>query len=199
MHGLIFRTLEAYVSDRFGPEKWAQAVAGADLPVTRFEAMLQYDPAYLPKLLASAARVLDRPEAVILEDLGTYLVTHQNHASVRRLMRFGGETFCELLLSLDDLPGRTRLAVTGLDLPQVEVQQTTNGMFAIQCRGKPQGFGHVLVGLLRAMADDYGSLAVLEHRGQRDGGEVIEVAVIDAAFADDRGFSLAASAVVETA
>ena len=199
MHGLIFRTLEAFISDTFSPENWTDVVVRANLPVNSFEAMLQYDADYFPQLLSAAGHVLDRPESVILEDIGTYLITHQNHASVRRLMRFGGETFSELLHSLDDLPGRTRMAVSGLDLPQVEVRQPTNGNFTILCRGNPSGFGHVLVGLLRAMADDYGTLALLEHRGQRDGAEVIEVTVVETAFADDRGFSLTEFAIAEDA
>ncbi len=199
MHGLIFRTLEAFVSDVFGADCWARAVGLSDLPVTSFEAMLQYDAGYFPKLLAACAEVLDRPESVILEDLGAYLITHQNHASVRRLMRFGGETFSELLHSLDDLPGRTRLAVSGLDLPQVHVREPTSQSFIIDCRGEPAGFGHALVGLLRAMADDYGTLAVLDHRGIRNGSEVIEVIVVETAFGADRGFSLGGAAMAEGA
>lgn len=191
MHGLIFRTLEAYISDAFNSGHWAKAVAQADLPVTSFEAMLQYDAGYFPKLLAGCADVLERPESVILEDLGAYLITHQNHASVRRLMRFGGDTFSELLHSLGDLPDRTRLAVSGLDLPGILVREPIPQSFTIQCADNPIRFGHVMVGLLRAMADDYGTLALLEHRGLRDGAEIIEVQVVETAFADDRGFSLA--------
>lgn len=191
MHGLIFRTLEAFISETFGPASWERAVALSDIPVTSFEAMMQYDAAYFPKVLAGCAEVLDRPQSVILEDVGAYLITHQNHASVRRLMRFGGTTFSELLHSLDELPGRTRLAVSGLDLPQVQVHEPMPKTFMICCRGNLIGFGHVLVGLLRAMADDYGTLAVLDHLGNRDGAELIEVTVVQAAFADDRGFSLA--------
>lgn len=190
MHGLIFRTLEAFVSDVFGPDHWARAVAQADLPVTSFEAMLQYDAGYFPTLLEACVTVLDRPGSVILEDLGAYLIIHQNHASVRRLMRFGGDTFAELLQSLGDLPDRTRLAVSGLDLPSILVQETIPQSFTIQCAENPMGFGHIMVGLLRAMADDYGTLALLDHRGLRKGGEIIEVQVIETAFADDRGFSL---------
>lgn len=198
MHGLIFRTVEAFVSDSFGPEAWAKAVACSDLEVASFEAMLQYDTAHFPKLLNGCACALNRPQSVILEDIGAYLITHQNHASVRRLMRFGGDTFPELLRSLDDLPGRTRLAVSGLDLPQVQVRETIPHHFMISCRGEPQGFGHVLVGLLRAMADDYGTLAVLDHQGDRNGSEVIDVRVIETSFAEDRGFTLATAAEEET-
>lgn len=198
MHGLIFRTVEAFISDGFGADVWAKAVALAQLDVTSFEAMLQYDAAYFPMLLSGCAQVLDRSEAVILEDVGTYLITQQNHASVRRLMRFGGDTFSELMHALDDLPGRTRLAVSGLDLPQICVREPIPHHFTIQCQGRPVGFGHVLVGLLRAMADDYGTLAVLDHQGIRDGAEIIDVRVVEAFFAEDRGFSLADAGRGET-
>jgi hypothetical protein len=191
MHGLIFRTVEAFVSDCFGPDVWGAAMLHADVPITSFEAMLDYDAALLPKVLNGCATVLERPQACILEDIGTYLVTHQNHASIRRLMRFGGQTFVELLHSLDELPGRTRLAVSGLDLPDISVREHQPHCFTLQCANGPSGFGHVLVGLLRALADDYGALAVLHHVGTRDGIETVAVSVVDAAFAKGRGFSLA--------
>jgi len=199
MHGLIFRTVEAYVSDSFGPDMWARAIALADIEITSFEAMLQYDASYFPRVLDGCAKALERPQAMILEDIGTYLITHQNHASIRRLMRFGGHSFSELLHSLGDLPDRTRLAVSGLILPQIDVREAISQRFIITSFGSPSGFGHVLVGLLRAMADDYGTLAVLDHQGTRDGAETIEVAIVDTAFGKDRGFSLAAGAKVRTA
>lgn len=191
MHGLIFRTIEAFVSDCFGPDLWDKAMVHADLPVTSFEAMLDYDATLLPQVLHGCASVLDRPVANILEDIGAYLITDQNHASIRRLMRFGGQNFIELLHSLDELPGRTRLAVCDLDLPDIRVRDHQAHRFTIECTNGPSEFGHVFVGLLRAMADDYGALAVLEHVGTKDGAEVIEIVVVDTSFADDRGFSLA--------
>ena len=191
MHGLIFRTIEAFVSDNFGPDVWEKALLDADVQITSFEAMLDYDAALLPSVLKGCASVLDRSHTTILEDIGTYLVTDQSHAFIRRLMRFGGQSFVELLLSLDELPGRTRLAVSGLDLPDIKVREHQPHSFTVLCSNGPAEFGHVLVGLLRAMADDYGALAVLEHLGSRDGSEVIEVMVVDTSFAEDRGFSLA--------
>lgn len=191
MHGLIFRTIESFVRDNFGVDRWEHAVEVADLDIGSFEAMLNYDAAYLQRVLKGCSISLDRAPSVILEDIGTYLVTHENHASVRRLMRFGGDTFVELLHSLDDLPGRTRLAITGLDLPTITVKEHTAQRFTILCEGGPEGFGHVLVGLLRAMADDYGALALLDFHGVKSSCEVIEATVVDVSFAEDRGFSLA--------
>jgi hypothetical protein len=191
MHGLIFRTVEAFVSDSFGADLWVEVLAQAESEVASFEAMLRYDDALFPRILTACGQVLDRDVSTVLEDIGTYLITHQRHAFVRRLMRFGGHTYVELLHSMDELPGRTRLAVTGLDLPTMTVQEHQPNHFTIQCSGVQVGFGHVLVGVLRAMADDYGTLAVLNHLGVKDRQEIIEVTVVEAFFAQDRGFSLA--------
>ncbi|OSQ45647.1 heme NO-binding domain-containing protein [Marivita geojedonensis] len=199
MHGLIFRTIQAFVTDSFGSDYWSRVIVRSGVDVPSFEAMLQYEPAHLCALLSACAEELDRSQDVILEDIGAYLITHQKHASIRRLMRFGGDSFPELLHSLDELPGRTRLAVSGLDLPQIRVREPILHQYTIDCVGPPAGFGHVLVGLLRALADDYGTLAVLTHVGRRDEAEVIEVSIVDTGFAEDRGFSLsdAAEATVQ--
>jgi hypothetical protein len=194
MHGLIFRTIEAFVSDSFGFDLWVEALSQAKSEVTSFEAMLQYDDALLPEILTACAQVLDRDVSTVLEDIGTYLITHRRHAFVRRLMRFGGHSYVELLHSMDELSGRARLAVTGLDLPAITVHEHYPHHFTILCSGSKIGFGHALVGVLRAMADDYGTLALLDHIGSKDGQEIIQVTVVAASFAQDRGFSLSRSA-----
>ena len=191
MHGLIFRTIQAFVTDNFGTDKWSAALAVSGIEQPTFETMLHYDENLFPKILDGCAQAVGRPESDILEDIGAYLIHHQDYVSIRRLMRFGGENFPELLHSLIDLPGRTRLAVAGLNLPWIEVREPICGQFTITCSGPPIGFGHVLVGLLRAMADDYGTLAVVDHCGNRNETEVLEVRVVDPGFAMDQGFSLA--------
>ncbi len=47
-----------------------------------------------------------------------------------------------------------------------------------------------MVGILRAMADDYGALVTLDHRGLRQEREEIEITLVEAAFAEGRSFAL---------
>jgi hypothetical protein len=49
-----------------------------------------------------------------------------------------------------------------------------------------------MVGLLRAMADDYGALAVLEHLGDEPGcgEEVVAIHLLESRFAEGRRFDL---------
>jgi hypothetical protein len=127
--------------------------------------------------------------------LGTYLVSHKNVEALRRLLRFGGVTFEEFLHSLDDLPDRARLAVSDLELPKLELREHAPGMYSLNCSSDLQvfgaNFGHVMVGLLRAMADDYGALVLLEHQGGQLGSETISINLLESSFAEGRSFLLA--------
>ncbi len=209
MHGLINKAIQAFLSDAFGAAAWDRisrhAGLAQDLGCEGFEAMQTYDPHLTEAILDSASALLDRPRASLLEDLGTYLVSNPRVAALRRLLRFGGVSFTDFLHSLDDLPGRTRLAVPELLLPELLTEETAPGRFNLTILSCPPGFGHVMLGVLRALADDYGALTVAEHRGatpasgagrtdRRNPGlvdESIEIEVHDPAFHDGRQFDLA--------
>lgn len=196
MHGLINRAIELFLRDTYGQEAWDEIARRADLAPPEFEAMLDYPDALTGDVLAQAAQLLDKAEAEILEDIGTYLVSHPTAEALRRLLRFSGADFTDFLHSLDDLPARARLAVPQLELPPVALVDHGRQMFSVTVgkRGTAGfAFGHVLLGLLRAMADDYGALVLLEHKGCRDGVETIDVQLLEAAFATGRSFVLGAA------
>ena len=168
MHGLINKALQSFISDSFGPLAW-RAVAQRSgvlqlLGNDGFEAMQIYDDQLTEAMLASAEVVLRRPRDSLLEDLGTYLVSHTRMDPLRRLLRFGGVSFTDFLHSLEDLQGRSHLAVPQLALPDLSIRETGPHRFCLACGPGLPGFGHVMLGILRALADDYGALAVLEHR-----------------------------------
>ena len=192
MHGLMNRAVQCFVSDTYGAEKWIDVAREADLDFIEFEAMLTYDPALLNRTLNATAKVLDRPRIEVMEDIGTYLVSNPNVESLRRLLRFAGNSFVEFLLSLDDLPDRARLAVPDLHLPHIELHEHTESHFSLICQATIEGFGHVMMGLLRAMADDYGALVMLEHKGAGLGLETVSITLVQTEFAEGRRFELGA-------
>ncbi len=195
MHGLINRAIQRFVTDSYGEEKWLETVQIADIGFVEFEAMLNYDDAVTPQVLASVSKVLDRPNADLMEDIGTYLVSHPNVEALRRLLRFGGVTFVEFLHSLDDLPDRARLAVSDLHLPRIELREHSSTQFTLTCEAPIESFGHVIMGILRTMADDYGVLALLDHVGGAQGVETISITLVETEFAAGRTFELGARAV----
>ena len=194
MHGLINRAIQCFIRDSYGRARWIEVTHLADLGFADFEAMLHYDDAVTEAVLEAAARTLGVARETVLEDIGTYLVSHPNVEALRRLLRFGGVSFVEFLHSLDELPDRARLAVDDLVLPQMELREFGGNSFSLTCHSPHKGFGHVMMGILRTLADDYGALVFLEHQGGRPGVEVIEITLIETAFAAGRSFELGARA-----
>ncbi|MGH1329793.1 MAG: heme NO-binding domain-containing protein [Paracoccaceae bacterium] len=191
MHGLINRSIQCFVRDTYGQEAWVQIALDARIGHENFEAMLVYDDDQTFAVLEAACHVLDKPAETLLEDVGTYLVSHPSFSALRRLLRFGGESFVDFLYSLDDLRDRARLAVPDIDLPLIELHEVTSASFTVSCGQEIQGFSYVIMGILRAMADDYGALVFLEHLGSREAADHLGVSLLEAAFAQGRSFDLA--------
>jgi Haem-NO-binding len=187
MDALLLRSLQAYIRDTFDCTVWQAICRRSGLRVETFEPMLRYDCGLADRVARHAAEVLGRPVDTVWEDMGTYLVTNPGHEGVRRLLRFGGVSFADFLHSLEDLPDRARLAMPELDLPDLHLIDRGPERFTILCRSRLQGMGRILVGMLTAMADDYGALSVIEAEGE----DRITVRVLDSAHAKARRFDLA--------
>lgn len=190
MHGLINRGIQRFVTDSYGEGLWQSSAQRAGLGFTEFEAMWTYDDEITPQVLAAVCDMLDRPYEELLEDIGTYLVSHPNASALRRLLRFGGVNFVEFLHSLDDLPDRARLAVADLELPKIEVYENSSQSYALDLFSEFEGWGYLFVGMLRALADDYGALAFLEHKGREGDRERVEISLLETEFAVGRDFAL---------
>lgn len=198
MNGLINRAIEWFMRDTYGDVLWAGVVEALDLAEAAFEPLMPCDPAVTERLIAALAARLERAPDDLLEDLGTYLVSHPRAEAVRRLLRFGGVDFSDFLHSLEDLPGRARLAMSDLDLPEIGLHAEGPGLYRVEVGRRAAGdlrVGPVLIGVLRAMADDYGALVLLDHRGSDARREHIEVRLLDEAHAHGRAFDLGAGRV----
>ena len=190
MHGLINRSIQCFIQDTYGLPSWQAVCSHAGLDTPGFEAMLTYPDALTHDVLAAATTVLRRPRDTLLEDLGTYLVSNEKVTALRRLLRFSGVNFIDFVNSLEELPERGRLALPSLEMPELVLTDRGQGLFVLHCTGPLPGAGHVLVGLLRAMADDYGALVLLDHLGPEAEGEVIAIQIADQALYAARPFSL---------
>lgn len=192
MYGLVNRALQRFICSSYGEAAWIEIAQASGLRLEEFEPLFPYPDDLTDTLVAMAALRLRQGSDELLEDLGTFLVSHPSYEAARRLLRFGGSDFIEFLQSLDELPDRARLALPGLDFPRISVDMPRPGRTVLVCgRGLP-GFSRVLTGLLRGLADDYGTLAMIDHAGSGGGEARIVVDIHNASFARARRFDLAA-------
>lgn len=196
MHGLINRAIQSFACTTYGQACWQRVTEASGLEPPEFEAMLHYDDAQSLAVLDALCRDLGRDRAELLEDLGTFLVSHPSTEALRRLLRFGGVSYVDFLHSLDDLPDRARLAVSDLHLPPLELREHDSGRFTLICEDGLPGYASVMTGILRAMADDYGALVMLDRQdtGAGAGGGVVAITLVESAFAKGRSFDLGARA-----
>jgi hypothetical protein len=191
VHGLINRAIQCFIRDTFGAEAWGEICREADLGFDDFESMLTYDPALTEAVLRVACTRLGRTRESLLEDLGTWMVSQPGPGAVRRLLRFGGDSFVDFLHSLDDLHDRATLAIPDLDFPHLDLREHAANSFTLAVRCATPGFGAIVLGVLRAMADDYGALVLLDYRAGA-GTDAIAISLLDAEFAQGRNFALCA-------
>ena len=191
MHGLVNHAVQCFLRDAYGAEAWRAVSRAAGVGPEGFEPMLDYDDHVTHDLLLAAARHLAKAPEALLEDLGTYLVSHDSQRSVRRLLRFSGATFSDFLHALDDRPRRGKLSMPYLDLPELELREDPPGCFRLFVLARQPAWGYVMLGLLRAMADDFGALVVIDIAPSTSSVTVIEISLHDGAFAAGRSFSLA--------
>ncbi|MFO1201612.1 MAG: heme NO-binding domain-containing protein [Tabrizicola sp.] len=187
MDALLLRSLQSYVIDTFGTSGWQAVCQRAELTVETFEPMLRYDRGTADRIAQVAAEVLGRSVDTVWEDVGTYLVTNPDREGVRRLLRFGGTSYSDFLHSLEELPGRARLAMPDLEVPEVTLDEVGQDRFELRCQSHLRGMQRVMVGLLTAMADDYGALCLIEP-GEAD---CTTITVLDRRHATARRFDLA--------
>ncbi|MDP3342747.1 heme NO-binding domain-containing protein [Frigidibacter sp.] len=196
MHGLVNRSLQCFLRDTYGGDLWDAVARRAGIGPDGFEAMQIYDDALTEAVLGVAAQRLAKPPEALLEDLGAYLVSLE---PLRRLLRFGGVGYADFLHSLDDLQGRAQLALPDLGLPALRLVAAPGGQFALHLGGGDVAgctmarlAPPVLAGMLRAMADDYGALVLIELSGPQGAGRAgaIHIDLLQARYAKGRRFHL---------
>jgi Haem-NO-binding len=188
LHGLINRSLQTFLCDTYGNDLWQNVAVAAGVPTHGFEAMLTYPDVVTGSLLSCASAALDKPVDTLLEDFGTHLASVE---ALRRLLRFSGAEYADFIEGIEELPGRAQLAVPEIGLPPLDLRSDAPGQYDLRASGPYSTFAPILAGVLRAMADDYGALVLIDGPVTDGDGSTIRIELLDTRFAEGRDFHLA--------
>lgn len=190
MHGLINRAFQDFLVGAYGRDVWNSIRRDAGFEFEDFEPMLTYETSQTERLLHAVAHRLDKPISAFLEDVGTWIVANTEGAGIRRLLRFGGADFREFLFSLDELPGRAQMAVPQVAVPQITLNLSDPTRVELIVSWEGLNLSGMVLGAIRAIADDYGALVLMDAQETGPLITVIEVQLLDNAFAEGRSFEL---------
>lgn len=172
MHSLINRAIEEFLRCTYG-EDLVRAVTD--------EAEVTPGATHGAQALERAAFRMVKPHCEMFEDLGGWMTRLE---PVRRLLRFSGRDFRDFLLRLDELPGRAHLVLPSLAVPRLQVDAADLSVWLILLKPDPN-WQHLLIGLIRGMADDYGALCLISIENS-----AIRIDIWDEQFAEGRLFTL---------
>ena len=180
MHGLVNRAIEEFVRITYGEALWVAAAAAAGVDSRGFALIRHYEAELTGRLMKELSCRLGRSPRDLAEDVGAWVA---RLGSIRRLLRFSGSDFSAFMMALPELHGRALMVVRGFELPRLAVTRQAGGWrLASDC--EPIWL-HAVVGMLHAMADDYGVLAVIALEGR-----TINVIMPLADFSAGRPFSI---------
>lgn len=189
MQGLELHALQSFLRSSYGQTSYKVIERNTVNSRLSNDPLRSHEDLMIRHLIESASRYLGQAEDSLLEDFGTWLIAAPEGEPLRRLLRFGGETFLDFLYSLEELPTRIALALPELVLPQFEVKSLGDNSWVLYSHMLPP-YLHVTTGLLRAMADDYGALVVLTPHSTLTTAS-LHIKLITACHAQARDFSLA--------
>ncbi|KRW94480.1 heme NO-binding domain-containing protein [Paracoccus sp. MKU1] len=158
MHGLVNRCIEAFLRSTYGSATWQKIAAEVDVHPDGFLTWSASPDSVTHAIVIASARRFDKSLGELLEDIGAWLSRQEQ---IRRLLRFGGANFEEFVESLRELPGRIKLVIPDLEFPGFVVLADAPGNYRIIADPHQPGLMRVLAGMLRVMADDYGSLVII--------------------------------------
>lgn len=187
MHGLIHRSIEAFLRDSHGDSFWHRICQAAGHDTAGVMPTYLYPDELTHGLISCAAAELGITNVELVEDIGAWLALFE---PVRRLLRFGGAGFADFLLSLEEMPDRVEMVAPGIGVPHLSVVARSVGLFEIRAKSTTPLWLAMLSGLLRAMADDYGALVLIEVEQGVHHMPVLKVNLLAAEFARAREFSL---------
>lgn len=191
MHRLVNRSIEVFLRDTYGERLWEQVADASGVDARGFLPNRPYPETRTHALIRAATAKLDKPEAELLEDLGAWLARLE---SIRRLLRFSGRDFREFLLNLFELPDHVLMVIPDLGMPRITVTQEGDDGVRLRLPGDAIEWTSAIAGIVRAMADDYGALGLIEVEGTE-----VRVRVLDGAFSEGRDFQLGGEAEAKAA
>lgn len=180
MHGLLNRAIEDFTRTTYGDAIWAAAATASGVDPRGFALMHDYADRLTGQLMREIAQRLARSPRELAEDIGAWAA---RVPSLRRLLRFAAPNFHGFILALPELNDRALMVVRGIRLPLITVRQSDGG-WTLSVDGE-RIWLHVLSGILHAMADDYGVLAVIDIQGDE-----MHVSVPLTDFSSGRPFSI---------
>jgi hypothetical protein len=155
MYGLIHSALQHLVVEKFGQEKWNEALKIAGIPQDSFFSTRSYDDEITFTLAGAVSEVVGAPLDDCLELFGEYWLTSFAPQSYDMLIRAAGDSLFEFLENLNSLHDRISTTFVGYVPPSFHLQRKSETNATVEYRSSRTGMVPFVVGIIKGMQDRF--------------------------------------------
>ena len=117
MYGMVNKAIKEYVQVQYGRDAWKYVLAGSLAQDDDFKSMENYSDELTFSLVEAALPVTGKSVDELLEDIGRYWIDFALRSEYGNLLRSAGNSFTEVLQSLDSLHSSLVTAFSELKPP----------------------------------------------------------------------------------
>ena len=147
MYGLVNKTLQEMVINRYGSAKWEEIMKESGIEPLFFITMECYPDEMTYKLVASISSVLGVPADQIIRSFGEHWFQVAK-AGYKDILDFAGDNFVDFLKNLDSMHTRVGLIFTGFRPPSFKCTEVTDSSLRLHYYSERAGLSPLVEGLL---------------------------------------------------
>jgi hypothetical protein len=163
MYGIINKSIESLVVEKFGIEKWETIKTKSEINIDFFLSNEPYSDEVTYKLVSTIAEELKISVHDVLVTFGEYWVLKTTHEKYSSLMKSGGQNLKEFLLNLPAFHNRIMLLYPKLTPPEFKlgkIEENSIDMYYYSSRESLQPF---VIGLFQGLGKLFKTEVVVTH------------------------------------
>lgn len=175
MYGLINKSIEELVKEKFSEEIWLQILEKSNIEHDFFISSEAYDDSVTYKLVGAISELTGLSVSDILLTFGEWWVLRTSKEKYGSLMEAGGTNLKEFLVNLPVFHNRVMLIYPKLTPPEFKVSHVEEKSIYIHYFSKREGLQDFVKGLLLGLGKMYETPVDVELLESRDAGQSNEI------------------------
>ncbi|MFL9845016.1 heme NO-binding domain-containing protein [Flavobacterium rhizosphaerae] len=159
MYGIIYKTIEQYVTERFSTDQWETIRKNIDIDTSLTD--LPYNDALTYSFAITIAHETGMPVEEVLDAIGERII-ETTTSNIKGFMDSRGNNFREYLINLPNFHNRMMLIYPELTPPEFRISNINDKSLYVHYVSKTKGLRSFVKGYLKGVAKFFNDPAIIE-------------------------------------
>ncbi|XP_042225179.1 soluble guanylate cyclase 88E-like isoform X2 [Homarus americanus] len=155
MYGLLVENFSEYIKQQYGEDMWEQIRHHANIDQPAFSTHRVYSENVLPRLVKSAAKILDVTNDALMFRMGEFFVEFVGQYGYDRVLSVLGRHVRDFLNGLDNLHEYLKFSYPRMRPPSFFCESESSTGMILHYRSKRRGYAHYTMGQITQVAHHF--------------------------------------------